>query len=488
MIADESRLVLPRRPDGLRPLLAFAREKAGQAGFSGRALKEAELAVEEMAADALEHAPGSGPEGPYEVVFERTPGQLVIAVEDRCAPFDMGAARKRREAGLALLLVRAFADEVRFLNLGQGGKRVEVVKNVPAEDVGRTMAETGGNAPPPQSPAAVEIRPGQARDCVPIAQLCYRATGRGDGREFVYFPERLREQIAAGSTVSRVAVDPSGRIVGACLAVLGGPDARVAVAGPCFEDPRSGLGGLPEKLLASLFEGLRERGVCGLLSEFPESAAKDAFAAFDAAETALLLGHWPPCPPAKGQRRRSSQRRSVLLGYLGLSEGPRREVFPPFHHAGIVERIYRRTNLNRLIHKAEARRSPAEVPPGSRVDVEVKPSLGQARLAVRAFGQDILDHLFLWLEDFDRHGVEVAHLDLPLSDPGTGAFAAPVETLGFSFAGVIPELYGDDVLRLQRLAGRPLAPPSIQAATEFGTELARYVWSEYRSSSGALSE
>jgi anti-sigma regulatory factor (Ser/Thr protein kinase) len=487
MIRDESRLILARRPDSMKPLLLFAREKATQAGFSGRGLKEVELAVEEMASDAIGHALEPGFGSPYEVVLERRPGRFVIAVEDRSSPFDLEAAKKRREAGLSLLLVRAFADAVRFVNLGAKGKRVEIVKNIPSEDVGRQISEFAAAGEPPQSPAGVEIRQGQAGDCLPLSRLCYEAFGRSDAREFLYFPDRLREMLAARAVEARVAVGPGGEIIDACLASLEDPENPVGVAGPCLEAPGFERTDLTGNLVSSLIEGLRARGAYGLLCENPEEGPRDAFAAFDAAETALLLGHWPPAPRGSGGRKkRPGRRRTVLIEFLRVSEGPAREVYPPFHHAGMIRKIYSKTGLNRVIHEAEARGSREEAAGTSRVDVEVRPSAARATLTVKGFGQDLLDHLYVHLEEFDRHGAEVVHLDLPLEDPASASFSAAAETLGFSFAGIIPELYGGDVLRLQRLNAPPLDPPALRTATEFGTELARYVWGEYRSSAGML--
>jgi serine/threonine-protein kinase RsbW len=489
MKRDESRLVLPRRPDSLRPLMAFAREKATQAGFPARGVKEVELAVEEMATDALEHAPAPGMDGPYEVTLERRPGQFVIAVEDLCAPFDLESARRRREAGLGLLLVGAFADCVRFENLGPRGRRVEIVKNIPSEDLGSVLAEGGSAAGSPEASAAVEIRRGRAEDCAAISRLCYQVAGRADGREFLYFPERLREMIASGALETRVAARPPGGIAGVCAASLDDPETPVAVAGPCLELFGPGEAGLRDELVSALLDGLKKLGVYGLLCECPEFGPQDAFAASGATETALLLDHWAPAPvPGKGRRKRAGQRRTVLVEFVSLGEGPAREVFAPYHHAGVIRTIFSQTGLKRLMREVEPRKGQADLPVASRVDVEVRPSAGRARLAVKSYGRDLLDHIYLRLEDLERYGVELVHLDLPLSDPATASFALPAETLGFSFAGVVPELFGGDVLRLQRLKGRPLEPPAIPAATEFGAELARYVWGEFRNSTGAIPE
>jgi serine/threonine-protein kinase RsbW len=62
-----------------------------------------------------------------------------------------------------------------------------------------------------------------------------------------------------------------------------------------------------------------------------------------------------------------------------------------------------------------------------------------------------------------------------LSDPAARLACAPLEALGFFFAGIIPELDGDDVLRLQYLHDVEADVDSVQIASDFGTELFAYV-------------
>jgi len=71
--------------------------------------------------------------------------------------------------------------------------------------------------------------------------------------------------------------------------------------------------------------------------------------------------------------------------------------------------------------------------------------------------------------------VDCIYLDLPLSNPATQRSCANLEMLGFSFGGIIPELYDGDVLRLQYLNNVEVNPETIQVASDFGKELLDYV-------------
>jgi serine/threonine-protein kinase RsbW len=56
------------------------------------------------------------------------------------------------------------------------------------------------------------------------------------------------------------------------------------------------------------------------------------------------------------------------------------------------------------------------------------------------------------IRDAEARGALVAHVDLPLSDPARPQAVEVLRTLGFSFAGLLPEYRDGDVLRMQWLA------------------------------------
>jgi hypothetical protein len=63
---------------------------------------------------------------------------------------------------------------------------------------------------------------------------------------------------------------------------------------------------------------------------------------------------------------------------------------------------------------------------------------------------------------------------------------APIEALGFFFAGIIPELAEDDVLRLQYLNDVEADVDSAKLASEFGLELFAYVVGAMRARAGGV--
>jgi hypothetical protein len=62
-----------------------------------------------------------------------------------------------------------------------------------------------------------------------------------------------------------------------------------------------------------------------------------------------------------------------------------------------------------------------------------------------------------------------------LSNQLTARFCAAIEMLGFSFAGIIPEVLDGDALRLQYLNNVELDLEATHIASDFGKELLEYV-------------
>ena len=107
--------------------------------------------------------------------------------------------------------------------------------------------------------------------------------------------------------------------------------------------------------------------------------------------------------------------------------------------------------------------------------VDAFPGWSEASIRVTAYGPDLPALVRARLRELCLQRVDWICVDLPLSHPGAGLFFAALETLGFFFAGVIPDLADDDVLRLQYLNEVEADVESAQIASEFGKELFAYV-------------
>src|SRR5918998_6633721 len=98
-------------------------------------------AVETVCRNVIDRAYEPEEEGQYDVYVLRRPGQVVTAVEDRGLPFDYAPLQDGSDTALPDMLHRSFADEIRFVNLGRRGNRVELVKHLPRADVREHLSE-----------------------------------------------------------------------------------------------------------------------------------------------------------------------------------------------------------------------------------------------------------------------------------------------------------------------------------------------------------
>ncbi|MEA2103537.1 MAG: hypothetical protein U9P79_02690, partial [Candidatus Cloacimonadota bacterium] len=95
------------------------------------------------------------------------------------------------------------------------------------------------------------------------------------------------------------------------------------------------------------------------------------------------------------------------------------------------------------------------------------------------YGNDFNDMLKYRLKELCIKKIDCIYIDLPLSNPVTQVFCAKIEKLGFFFAGIIPELFNGDYLRLQYLNNVDPNLDNVCIASDFGRELFDYIVSVY---------
>jgi hypothetical protein len=109
------------------------------------------------------------------------------------------------------------------------------------------------------------------------------------------------------------------------------------------------------------------------------------------------------------------------------------------------------------------------------VRVELYPKWSEAAIRVAACGRDLPELVRFRLRELCLRHVAWIGLDLPLSDPALPSLCAPLEALGFFFAGVVRELADGDVLRLQYPERGGRRGASAHIASDFGRDLFGYV-------------
>ena len=462
----------------LAAILAFLREATGRLGLPAPDIAGLERAVEDVCANVVEHGFEPGQPASFDVALLRRPGHLVVAVEDRGLPFDFTALEADAESGLAAPSLTGFAEAIRFLNLGPGGNRVEIVKRLPFQPIDTYIS--AGTAPPvapptPPAPLApVTVRMMTPDDAIGVARCTYSVYGYTVPDDYLYFPDRIREMLHGGLLEMVVAATADGEIVACLTCERAWPGAPVGYLGEGLTDPRYRHHGLLERLLRLIQGHATELGMLGLFGEavtvHPYSQKSNIALGFT--EVGVQLADEAPTVVFKQiEETTAAKRTATVLYFLRTNDAPARCVYLPPHHRPMIERIYSRGRFPRRLDDP-----PAPVAAGpAQVKVEIFPEWSEAALHVTAYGPDLPDVVRFRLRELCLRRIEWISLDLPLSHPGARDLCAPIEALGFFFAGVIPDLADEDVLRLQYLNEIEADVDSAQLASDFGKELYAYV-------------
>ncbi|PWC52316.1 ATP-binding protein [Azospirillum sp. TSO22-1] len=459
---------------------ALVREAAQAAGFDERQAQRLELAAEEAAIVVIEQSFEGRADGTYDLSMSDEGARFVMAVHDLGLPFDWARAQAEESTSLSIQLLRSLTDEIRFVNLGKQGKRIEFVVNRSEMDLEgpglHQIAVPAGEVPAAPADTPLEIRPLRPEeDGVALARCMYTVYGYSY-HEVVYFPERLRDLIEKGLLVSVVAVTPDGTVAGHQGLKKTAPDARVANVSMGAVDPRFRGRKLFERLKADTFGRVKAQGLLGLYGEAVtiHPYSQKANFASGGHETGILLAYIPGDRAFKkidGQGG-ASDRQTAVLFYIVLNPAPVRTVYPPVAHRAMIERIYAWAGVGRAFAEPGA----VELPERSEVDVEVRASYNWAVLGVVRAGRDLVDLVRVRTRELCQSHLDCVYLDLPLSDPATAVLAPELEELGFSFCGIYPEMVeSGDLLRLQYLNNIAIDPAKIIVVTDFGRELLGYV-------------
>ena len=465
----------------LPAVVDFVRQVARRLGLGDKAAEQLDQAVETVCRNVIERGFDPDEEGQYDVEILRRPGRVVIAVEDRGLPFDYTPLQDGADTALPEMLHRSFADEVRFINLGRGGNRVELIKHLSHTDVREHLPEAEHHrtvrAPAAPEDAQLEIRMMRPEESFELSRCVYRSYGYSYDWDYVYYPDRIRELQESGLMRSCVAVTQGGEFVGHLAVRVESPDSPVGEAGQAVVDPRFRGHHLFPKMKTFLAERAKNARMYGLYSEatavHPYSQKGNLH--LGAKETGFLLGYIPASVSYKeiGEDR-EGRRGSVALIYMRTNPEPERTIYPPAAYREAVRRIVEHNGLRRTGGDG----SEAEVPPASRMSVDVRRDHNLAFLRVEEPGADLQELVRLRLRDLCLHRVDCIYVDLPLSHPAVQSAGARLNELGFFFGGIIPELRDGDVLRLQYLNEVDVRPKDVSTASDFGGELVNLIFEE----------
>ncbi len=470
----------------LPPVVSFVRSAAHELGLKGEVAEHLDRAVEMVCRNVIEYAFESR-EGKYDIHVLRRPGRVVIAVEDRGIPFDYARLQSSGAMSLKEMLPRSFDDEIRFVNLGRHGNRVELIKRLPHTDIRDHVSEEEHHrvvrAPAASDDVPLQIRMMHPEESVELSRCVYRSYGYSYDWDYIYYPEHIRELQESGLMRSCVAVTPEEEFVGHLAVRVENPDSPVGEAGQAVVDPRFRGHRLFERIKTFLADEARKRGMYGLYSEATavHPYSQKGNLKLGAKETGFLLGYIPASVSYEQISERGEGRRgSIALFYMRVNAEPEREIYPPAHYSDVIRGMVEHSGLRRTL--IEVTPDTGKIPPSSVMSLNVRRDHNTAFLQIAEPGADLQRLLRLRLRELCQHRIDCIYADLPLCHPATAPAGVWLQQLGFFFGGIIPEAHsgplGGDVLRLQYLNEVEIEAEDISTASDFGKELVEFIFQE----------
>jgi anti-sigma regulatory factor (Ser/Thr protein kinase)/ribosomal protein S18 acetylase RimI-like enzyme len=491
-------LTIPNDLAYLPAALNFTREVAARMGFGPEEQRHIELAVEEAAANVIEHAFAPGEKASFNIRFKKMATGLEVTIHDKGLPFDPTLVADYRPdagldeqgaAGLGSFLMKSVIDEVQFLNLGFQGKETRLFKRfsyapfAASEEEIKHRTEQEAEPPAvqdqPKAEVEVEVRQMRSRDAIEVSRCFFDVYGYSYIGEHAYFPERLAALNESGDLFSAIAVTAEGEV--ASHGALSFSKFYPGIGEVCMGATKKKFRGqaLTQKLNIALYEEAARRQLSGLFSETVtvHTRSQHLVRRFGFKETAFHLAYGPASMSFKGIAEDLESRVALLIYFVFLHpvDGTTLKIHPPTAHAEMIRKIYKNFGIEAEI-----------IPPAGEsfddqptlMEMVVNNGMGLAVIRFFHYGNDIDRRVREALYRVKHEGLQVAHIYLNLSDPLTPAVGELLEKYGFIFTGILPGVTGGDLVGYQYFNGILVGYEGIHTDSDMGQELLAYIRSQ----------
>lgn len=275
-----------------------------------------------------------------------------------------------------------------------------------------------------------------------VARLFLQVYGKGYPVDLYYDPQRLLQANLEGDTLSQIASDETGRVVGHCALYRSAPNARLLELGAGLVHPDTRGKGTIAELLRELIVRARDGRLADWL--FAEAVCNHTTTqrVVDAAgfiDTALEVDLMPAA--AYSKEASAVGRVSTLLSFFPLADGGAK-VYLPEPYADELRTLYAALGAPRTL--GEASMAAPSTGPGQ-VGHWRNEAADLLRMTVTSLGSEYET----WLAE----SATIVQISLPLDSPHTGWAAEQARAAGFVLAGLLPRWGDTDHLLLQRFHG-----------------------------------
>lgn len=292
-----------------------------------------------------------------------------------------------------------------------------------------------------------------------LVQSCY---GDSYGIDHFYDRAELEAKISAGILRSVVAI-AGNEIVGHMALVVQHPGAAVCEAGNTVVHPSHRGGGLMMQLAFALHQRAVDDGFLGYM-QFPTTAhtiMQRASVAYGGIETGIMLSYIAADADYRSIERPSG-RLAITVAYQPVCEAPPRNLAClPVIYGPHIEQLYSTLGLQRSL-SGDAVATPGAAQLSERNNSHWR----HLSLQVLAGGSGLLEKV---TEAIARYQPATSYIDFAVDIPGVDIVVDQLRTLGFFYAGLLPEYSETDCLRLQAIhedVGQVFEPLLANAAAQ----------------------
>ncbi len=467
----------------------FVREVAQKIGFTGNALVQIDIAIEESVSNIMKYGYDAEESQTIDILCQNIAGGIKIILKEMGIPFDpnriarFNLTKNLEEMsfeGMGIYMIQQVMDDLSFHNLGHRGKETHMIKYLPESavetkvllDLDATSGETDG----PTEPVEFFVRGLEPHEAIEVSKCAYISHGYSFFDDHIYYPERLIEMNQTEEMLSAVAVTKDGHFMGHCALVFQDPGDSIAELTFAFVNQEYRGQGALNKLNAYLFTLQPKRKLTGI---YAYAVANHVFTQKSMLKNqindcGILLATSPSQWKFKGISDDTSQRISVILGFRYKEIPEPRDLYAPEHHKDMIGKLLGNIGSpHQLAIPAVAPLGHIGQTTGLVTKINELESCGEIYL--ESYGEDYLNAVRKALRHFCVNRIEAINLFLPLADALTYYKTKEIEQMGFFFAGVLPDTFIGDALILQYLNNIDFDYNKLVLYLDFTKELLAYI-------------
>ena len=291
-------------------------------------------------------------------------------------------------------------------------------------------------------------------DAPALTALIRRCYGETYGPSVFYDTVSLTEMISKRKLCSVVA-ENGLQIVGHMGLTVRHSESIVCETGNTVVDKNVRGQGLLLKLGMALHDLVLQAKYVGYV-HYPTTAhhiMQRASVAYGGKETGVMLAYVSETTDPELASKRSL---AATVVYQPISPVPKREVVLPAKYHAVIERLYKKLNLDRMVISAPQSLYKNLTIDDAPIDADYCSKRGVLHLFTKKTTSNMTENVSALIEKYQP---KITHIDLPLDNADIDSIVDSLNDIGFLFCALLPEFAHTDLLRLQAITS--LAPDDL---------------------------